>query len=276
MNQNARGLRMSRSFLIGVLTYDVTSSFIPEILSGMESELLHTGYSLLLGTYENGRELRERLVQFRKRQIDGVVTICADEGLSRHVEESCKDLPRVFVGCSPGGQGASVMGDGGSLARLAADAFYERGHRVFCHLGSISRPGWHERLEELGVPSSCRIEAHCRNTIEEGERATLRVLAEHPEITAIFADSDTFGATVIKAAFSMGRRVPEDLAVLGVDDTALCRLLTPELASIRQPRREQGELAARLMLEQFQGRPVQNHLLPVELIARQSLGGSIH
>ena len=68
-----------------------------------------------------------------------------------------------------------------------------------------------------------------------------------------------------------GRRVPDDLAVIGVDDSGICTMLTPELSSIRQPRREQGEKASQLLLAQLQGHPAQNLILPVELITRSSL-----
>ena len=74
-NRNARALRMSRSFLIGVITYDISSSFIPQILTGIEQGFIHTNYSVLPTSYHSQEEFAESLETFRKRKVDGLIII---------------------------------------------------------------------------------------------------------------------------------------------------------------------------------------------------------
>lgn len=275
-NQNARALRMSCSFLVGVLAYNISTSFVPEIISGIETGLLHTGYSVLLGSFHNDAELTERLEIFRKRKIDGCIVITMDNPTCHLVHRMLPRIPCTFVGCNPAlSDCSSVNADGDSVGRLAAESLYAHSHGLFCHFGNSRRlrASWESRLKALGVPPEHCLDAPCHNFFEEGVSVFRRFLVRHPDISGVFADGDILGAAALKVANMSGRRVPDDLAVVGVDDSGICSMLTPELSSIRQPRREQGERASQLLLAQLQGRPAQNLILPVELITRSSLVG---
>ena len=275
-NQNARALRMSCSFLVGVLAYNISTSFVPEIISGIEDGLLHTGYSVLLGSFRDDAELTERLEIFRKRKIDGCIIITMNSSTCRLVHRMLPRIPCVFVGCNPAlADCSSVNADGDSVGRLAAESLYAHCSGTFCHFGNSQRlrTAWQSRLTELGVPPEHCLDVPCRNFFEEGVNCFRQFLAQNTDVSSVFADGDILGAAVLKAANLVGRRVPGELAVIGVDDSNLCSMLSPELASIRQPRREQGETASRLLLAQLQGKPAQNLILPVELISRTSLTG---
>ena len=273
-NQNARALRLSCSFLVGVLAYNISTSFVPEIISGIESGLLHTGYSVLLGSFRNDEELTERLEIFRKRKIDGCIVITMDTPTCHLVHRMLPRIPCAFVGCNPAlTDCSSVNADGDSVGRLAAESLYASCHGLFCHFGNSKRlrTSWESRLRELGVPSEHCLNVPCRNFFEEGVSVFRQFLVRHPEVTGVFADGDILGASALKVASMLARRVPDELAVIGVDDSGICTMLTPELSSIRQPRREQGEKASQLLLAQLQGEPCRNLILPVKLITRASL-----
>ncbi len=273
-DRNARGLRMARSFMIGVIVYDIKSSFVPEILAGIESYCLHTPYSVLLGSYRDGDELSERLEVFRKRRVDGLIIIGGSLGTGVEKLAGFDKIAKVFVGSDPNlPESCSVHVDGNIIGRLAADAFYSRGHRHFGYLsnGAGNQDGWRARLDELGVPKKNRVQVFCHNFLDEGFKATTHLLKQHPEITAVFADSDILGAAVLKAGTALGRRIPEDLAVIGVDDSPICRMVTPELSSIRQPRREQGTIAAATLLDMLDRKNVKKTVMSGELVVRQSL-----
>lgn len=273
-DRNARGLRLSRSFLVGVLAYDISSSFVPEIITGIENTFLHTNYNILLGSYHNPGELHERLELFRKRKADALIVISpALRGIETELAGFSHTV-KVLVGQKldlP--RSASVAADREAIGRLAARSLYERGHRHPAYLVNVScsHAGWDDEWAARGVPKRDLVTVECRNFFSEGEAAATALLTAHPEVTAVFADSDILAAAAVKSALALGRRVPEDLAVLGTDDSDLCRMTTPTLSSIRQLKRERGEIAARMVLDLLEDRAAPDVMLSGELVARESL-----
>ncbi|NMA19323.1 MAG: LacI family transcriptional regulator [Lentisphaerae bacterium] len=271
-NRNARGLRMSRSFLIGALAANLSSSFVPEILSGIESRCLHTNYGVLLGDYNNDDELFERWTSFQGRGVDGVICIGKPASFKQCILPS-PTIKCVFVGgCVGDKECGGVWVDRASLLRLAAQAFAERGHRHIAYLTNYSPAecdAWRNALLTYGIVAGPI--RTCHNFFEEGVAVATTILQEHPELTAFFADSDLLGTAILAAARNCGKRVPEDLSVLGIDDSILCRISQPELASLRQPRREQGEKGAELLMQMLDGEPARDIVLQGELVCRASL-----
>ncbi|MNJ67804.1 HTH-type transcriptional regulator GntR [compost metagenome] len=101
------------------------------------------------------------------------------------------------------------------------------------------------------------------------EQLLQELLAEHPDIDGIFATSDIIGAFAIKECERAGKKVPDDVKIVGYDDVTAARWLTPELTSIRQPIDEFGKLAVELLSRQVEGEAVQiENTLPVELVVR--------
>ena len=252
-NRMARGLRLSRNYLIGVIAADLSSSFVPEILSGIESYCLHTKYGVLLGAYRNDDQLKERWEGFIKRGVDGIICI-GNSILYPQWARKNEKVKCVFVGDQSGAHslGGIVQVDKNDVTRLAVKTFAEHGHR---HVGYLTNYPvemcglWREELLSHDMAAGPVVQ--CFNYYDEGFGKATAMLSEHPELTGVFADSDLLGATVIAAARKIGRL--EGLSVLGVDDSTLCRLCDPELSSIRQPRCEQGEKAAEILLNMLDG-----------------------
>ncbi|MNP08888.1 HTH-type transcriptional repressor CytR [compost metagenome] len=105
---------------------------------------------------------------------------------------------------------------------------------------------------------------------EERYRGLLQsVLEAHPDIDGIFATSDVIAAYALKECICTGRRVPEDVRIVGYDDVSAARWVTPELTTIRQPIDGFGREAVRLLQMQIEGQPVSNqNELSVELVER--------
>ena len=274
-DRNARALRMSRSFLIGVLAYDISSSFVPKILAGIENGFLHTDYSVLPISYRDGDELARCLETFRRRKIDGLIIISTGfqnfpEGLSMW-----NRIAKVFIGCSPSLDcTSSVHTDSFAVGALAAEAFLRRGCRKFMYLtyaNSRNITGWGHTLAAAGVPEGNCLTVKTVFDFDKSMRKVTDVLQAHPDIDCIFADSDWIAAAALKAADKIGRRIPEDLQLIGVDDSPVCLITSPPLSSIWQPKVEQGEIAAKLMLRMLDENQMENLVLPVRLTVRESL-----
>lgn len=111
------------------------------------------------------------------------------------------------------------------------------------------------------------LEVYTKNCFDEGYVRVHKLLTENPFVTALFADSDTVGAAAIRVAHEMKRK----LAVIGVDDSPYCRMLTPELASIAVPKREHGSIAAQQLVLLLDGKEAQNIILQPEFRCRASV-----
>src|SRR5207249_1915759 len=110
--------------------------------------------------------------------------------------------------------------------------------------------------------------------LESGRAAAARLVARDADFTALFAHSDLIALGAIRELREGGRRVPDDVSVVGYDDLPVADYVDPPLTTVHQPMREVGALAATLVLDQLAGRGEPSpraHLLPAVLVTRQSV-----
>jgi LacI family transcriptional regulator len=182
------------------------------------------------------------------------------------------DLPQTTV---------TSVGSTNFLGGLAATRhLLELGHRRIAYLGGPAAAtcnqarmnGYRGAMEAAGMPipeGYVRTgQFHHRDGLEEG--AALLDLPERP--TAVFAGSDETALGVIEAARLRGLRVPDDLSLVGFDDTPVARFASPPLTTVRQPLREIGAVALRTALRLADGEKVDSHHveLATELVVRRT------
>jgi DNA-binding LacI/PurR family transcriptional regulator len=191
-----------------------------------------------------------------------------------------RDAPTPFVGIDDRG-----------AARRAAEHLRELGHErvaVLSFVTALDREGKlvldlsTERLagykEALGSAWDESAVRTCRpNAVEPARRATLELLRASSPPTAILAMSDVLAIGALQAAAELGIAVPEDLSLVGFDDSPAAGLATPPLTTIAQPHEEKGRLAAEWLLEAIEGgavsqSPRREAILPTELVIRESTG----
>ena len=133
------------------------------------------------------------------------------------------------------------------------------------------RRGWQDTLSRAGLPAPPEWKVSGQVDIEGGRASTQTLMRQAPEVTALFAASDEMAMGALLAARAAGRRVPEDLSVIGVDDHDAAEVLG--LSTIRQSAGVQGGDAARVLLELIGGGEVPDPattLHPIELVVRTS------
>jgi alanine racemase len=108
-------------------------------------------------------------------------------------------------------------------------------------------------------------------TMEAATEAAVELLTRNPP-TAFVCLSDTIAFGVYQACRSLGRRIPDDVSVTGIDDIPTALLMDPPLTTIRQPGVQKGSYAARAIIDLLQGRPAASVLLPTDLVVRSSVG----
>ena len=130
--------------------------------------------------------------------------------------------------------------------------------------------GFDAAVRERQMEGSCFCR-DCYMSIETGREAARILLAEHPEISAVFAASDVAALGTIQAALESGRRIPEELAIIGFDDLEIAaRQMVYPLSTMAQPKEQIGRLAAGMMLDIFAGKEVSSRMLHVPLVVRKT------
>ena len=282
VNELARNLRTAESRLLLTMVPDVGNPFYAEIVRGIGSVARQQGYDLLL--CDTGAELGRDRTYFdllRRRRADGAICLDPDTVQQALLDEAL-DLP--WVACcefDPMSAVPYVGIDNQAAARLAVDYLLQRGHRRIALINSDPnylyarqrQQGYLDALRVAGIAAEPALQLNVNSLDYDAGAAAARLLLQQSLApTAIFAVSDTLAIGVIAGLRSLGKRVPDDVAVLGFDDIALARQIDPPLTTIAQPMRELGERAASLLLQRLAAPdvPVAGVLLPHRLVVRGS------
>lgn len=132
--------------------------------------------------------------------------------------------------------------------------------------------GWREALEKAGHEVTDRLVASADFTEEGGEAAMRSLLERVPELDAVFVASDVMAVGALAELRRQKRSVPDDVAVVGFDDSIIARHSNPPLTSVRQPVEEIGSMIAHFLLKEIDNpeEPRQRVVLPTELVVRES------
>jgi DNA-binding LacI/PurR family transcriptional regulator len=137
--------------------------------------------------------------------------------------------------------------------------------------GADRRTGWEKALLDAGRPGGQTLVAEGDFTRAGGEAATRALLDRHPDLDGLFVASDLMALGALDALRAAGRRVPDDVAVVGFDDSELARSADPPLTTVRQPIEQLGREMARLLLDQLDGGAAPSGVvLRTDLVVRRS------
>ncbi|MFI7405721.1 LacI family DNA-binding transcriptional regulator [Streptomyces sp. NPDC049541] len=255
--------------------------FFSEIVSSLGDALSDTGMQLMLTLVRSDAERQRFLEYARGGRVDGVLlmSVHAGDPLPDMLAEA--RLPTVLLGRRSGDEYVSYVDvDNVGGARSAVTHLLERGRRA---IATITGPadmyvtqcrlrGYQEALALAGLEGEQSLVAEGDFTTESGRRAMAALLRRHPEIDGVLAASDTTAAGALETLHSAGRRVPEDVAVIGFDDFPLAQRTTPRLTTVRQPIEAMGRAMVRLLLEEMEeGAVAWRHvILRTELMVRES------
>jgi LacI family transcriptional regulator len=283
-------VNLRRTHTLGVVVADLRYSFFVEVVSALETAITGHGYGLLLCNLgEDPDRERWQLEMLIERQVDGVVLASVNAqrngDLLRALQAEGKGLVLIDRDDHQGLRCHRVVTDDEQVGRLATSHLVSLGHRKIAHLAGPRLV--HARRRHRGYLASMRQAALAvdgRWVVEagflehHGYEAARRLLTSAPEVTALFAVSDAAAIGAMKAAWALGRRVPEDLAIVGAGDIMHGDLLRVPLTTIAWSREELGREAARLVIEQIEARPeglVHRVVVPPSLLVRESCGAAL-
>lgn len=278
-NLLARTFSTSRTDTIGVVM-PVLNAYYAKMLAGIERQATESGLSILLSLVADDHDRRERAIdQFLARQLDGIV-ICSgsrDTALDRGAAKL--RVPAVVVGQQPDVGLATVTVDNQLASREATAHLLARGHRDILFLTANNAwPDFRDRLRGfrdcLAMSGDGQQGRVVDGVFREGDayRMVRRLVEEGLTSTAILAATDQQALGAIAALSDLGRRIPQDVAVVGFDNYHTSEFIRPALTSVDMPADAMGAKAVEMVAAALAGgtMPTESIILPPTLIIRQS------
>jgi len=283
INQAARNLRLGRTQAVGVViplghesAQRVSDPFYTTMIGHLMDGLAQRDHAMLLSTATpHDPNWLDSLT--RSGRVDGVIVLCQSdqEAALRHVGRSYK--PLIVWGETAGVDGdyCCVGTDNATGGRLATDHLLRSGKRRIAFAGMTDIP-------ELAARHAGYLQAHQNRGIAPGPQIPVplsfdpqpasleQALADIPDIDAVVAASDVIAMGVIRAIVASGRRVPEDIPVVGYDDVTLAAHIVPALTTIRQDLGAAAGVMLDLLFQRIAGETTSSVCLPLELVHRQS------
>lgn len=277
-NVAARSLVTGSSYLIGVMVPYLGISFFGHIIAGIEKIAHEHNFLVLLADLPRDTDkCRQVIESFKQRKIDGLIAYPGKEFVDIADDIRKHRIPLVqIMNRYPQLGSHSVTIDNFAAGYAAAEHLIKLGHR---HIGIITHDaesseitkrhlGFAEAMRQL-LPDAGLASRECALSTQDGYAATKILLAENPELTAIFAVSDLAALGTVKAALEAGRRIPDEFAVIGFDDLEIAseQLFYP-LTTMAQPKEQVGTLAGKMMFDLLSGQKTENIILDAPLIER--------
>jgi LacI family transcriptional regulator len=285
-NRLARSLVTSRSQTIGVIVHDVSDPYFGDIVRGLEDELSNSDYRLLIASTD--RDAAKEIAYLRAlmaQQVDGIVlaaTSIAAPGYRDAVRGIAKRYQRrggVVVLLSDHVLAAPrVHFDNRGSARTLVEHLMSLGHKRIAHLsGSMllatSRrrfEGYRDALVAAGLDYDENIVVNGEFTLEGGRNGAAALL-RRGDFTALFASNDLMAIGATRALLDAGVGVPDDVSVAGFDDIDMAAYAPVPLTTLRIPSAELGQLGAKLVLAELEGRTLGRLGIEGTLIERASV-----
>ncbi len=278
----AVGLARGRTQLVGMLVPSLVWPWMGDVLQGAVDVVESEGYGLLLFTCNRGEEsMRQFETQVSAKSFEGLLVIEPEGTIEYIAQLHERGLPVVLIddrGHQPMFPSVATTNRvGGAAAAAHLIALGRRRPVVITGLDAFGctqerLAGFGTEYADAGLPLDQSLVIEGDFTFDYGRQAVKKLLDGGAKFDAVFAHNDLSAAGAMQALREGGLRVPDDVAVVGFDDIPLAAHTDPPLTTVRQPLRQMGEAAARMLLSHFDGTimTAQPHTIPTTLIIRGS------
>ncbi len=278
----ARSLVTDRTGTVGLVVIDNSNPYFSEIARGVEHVAYAEGYNVFLCNTEEDPERELDILQsLSDKHVDGVI-LCSSRLDDAAMYSALATHPHVVLVNRPANTGeiGEMLLDDAYGGYLAAQHLIASGHQAIGFLagppksfsGGQRGSGYRRALAEAGITPNPGWEQACLPIVENGAEQALNLLTEHPELSALFCYNDLVAVGALKACRQLGRRIPDDLAIVGFDDIPLADLVFPSLTTCWAPKYELGSQAMELLLAHIHdcAEDCANVIFQPELVIRES------
>lgn len=285
-NPMARGLKQMRTNIIGIVLSNLSNPFWSRVLEGVEDTCRQSGYSLMVcnSSEDSGREA-ELIEGLQLRQVDGIIVNPTVNNRELFEEIVKKKYPLIVINRRIEGLDVDdVVMDNKRGAWLAVDHLLGAGRRK--PVCVVYRPegvstwqdrllGFEEAMSEKGLEVTEQQILRVDNAIGRVKAAVIAYFKGKPDADAIFSTNNMMTLEILEGLKELGLRVPEDIALIGYDETIWAKHLNPPLTTVRQPAYEMGKIAAKNLIQKINSktaRKPKHVVLEPDLIIRSSSG----
>ncbi|WIJ26369.1 LacI family DNA-binding transcriptional regulator [Devosia sp. RR2S18] len=273
---SARGLR-GRTYTLGILFPDMRNPFFADIFDGVSSALARTQYQAMQGVSVHANDLVEAMID---RQMDGFILIGPNEESAR-LDELAMRIPLVLVGhFEPTARLLDTVNNDDQLgAKLVVRHLASSGYRNIAMVSLNREPstiirqrelGYRIEMMEQGLGMAIQI-IRSSQTLREVQACIRKILECPDRPDALFCWTDLIAIEAISVATELGLSIPEDIAIVGYDNTMYCDFAQNRLTSVDQSGELLGLQAARLLIERIEGRAHAEHFVVTpRIVARAS------
>lgn len=285
LNENARQLKQQQSNSLLVICKGKSNELYDALLVALQSRVADTQYTLIVDyNDESVNEVRRALRLCREKKPQGILFL---GGNQEHFQEHFHQIhvPCVLVTSSAAELSfanlSSVTSDDALAAAMAIDGLLRLGHenvvvigghRDYSDITRLRYQGCIQAFQEKGIFFPDDHYETARFTFEEGYRAAKVLLERNPDFTALFAMSDVMALGAIRALADAGKRVPEDISVVGFDGLQIGEYTLPRLSTVAQSIEHMAERSMDLLLLGIEkGAEAKHEVVPVHLRLRESV-----
>ncbi|MFF3501058.1 LacI family DNA-binding transcriptional regulator [Streptomyces sp. NPDC003247] len=291
-NPHARALVGGGRAMVAVVLRQVTSPFYAQVAEGIEAEAAENGWLCLVGTTGGDPQRELDFVQLMREEGARVVVLVGgvveDDAYRARITQYAHALDAVgsrLVLCGrpspdPNLPALVIVFDNEAGARAITSHLLSAGHRRIVFLGGLPGntaldarvAGYRTALARHGLPPEAAHVVDCGLGRDAGQRAMTELLEGGHDFTAVFAGDDMVAAGALRALTDAGLRVPEDVSLVGYNDTPLAEDLSTPLTTVHTPAAELGRAAVRLALRDPHETPGTYHVLGTHIVVRESVG----
>ncbi len=285
-NVAARGLAGKNSYLIGLVYDNPSPSYLANLQTGVLETCRESGYGMVLYSLDSQKsnliaQTDELIIQSRVSGLILTPPLSDNMELVQHLV--AQNFAHALVSPPAFGEtkfdGPVIMLDDRLAVFEMTNYLIKAGHRRIGfikghpqHSAGLRRfIGYCDALNAAGLAVDDQIIAQGYYSFDSGLSATQKILSANPRPTALFSTNDDMAAAAMHTALDMGLKVPDDLSVVGFDDTPLSRYIWPPMTTVRQPIRDMGHKAAEKLITYIhEPKKGQQIVMPFELKIRSS------
>ncbi|WP_054026554.1 LacI family DNA-binding transcriptional regulator [Bacillus sp. FJAT-28004] len=286
-NMAARSLISKKTKTLGLLLSNVTrdsskDNIAFEVLCGINDRSGELDYDLVLfSTTPQKQKIKSYKTLCQERGVDGVIImgIRLDDPYLKEIVSS--DIPCVLIDITLQGPNVGyVTSDNTTGALTATSHLLDSGHRHIAMINGheqaavslLRLEGYRQALQNNNVSFDESLVLNGSFSEHGGREAARKILSSRPEVTALFCASDLMALGALQGVKDMGKKVPDDISIIGFDNIDLTAYCTPALTTVHQHKYELGSQAAQILIEMLEGKEMIHHvMLGTELMLRDSV-----
>ena len=265
-DENARGLVNKNTKLIGIMLADIRSAHHTDLTYVVEKYLREKGYcGIILNAGARAEEMEETIGLLEKRRVDGVLivgSVFQNDTVEKAIARHFANIPVVFANGKFNLPNVySVLVDECDGVEHCVELLVEKQKRNIAFIGDLDTPSSQEKIKgfkramvQFGKPEESLVLLGCDSSREGGYRATQKLLDQYSETQAVIYSEDLIAAGGMRALWDAGVKIPDEMAIIGIDNTIYGELCCPQFTSLDNKMTEMASEAARILIDAVEGR----------------------